>query len=136
MDRGELVCGPDGEDDEEDKARQVDGTASAQTGVAADEDHGAVRKPHGEGQEDLGVGEEGGAVDLLGEGGADEKAGGHAGEAEEEGLEGDLVEELQRGLAHGKKAQGRLFGLDTALLDEVQEAGDQGEEESGVGGEE
>ena len=59
--------------------------------MAANEDHEAVGEPHGEGKEDLGVGEEGGTVGLFGEGRPDEEAGGHAGKAEEEGPKGDLV---------------------------------------------
>ena len=60
--------------------------------MAADVDHRDVDEPHGEGEEDLGVAEVGGADGVLGDERADEQAGGHAGQAEEEGLEGDLVE--------------------------------------------
>ena len=45
-----------------------------------------VGEPHGEGEQDLGVAEVGGAVRDLREHGADEQAGGHAGQAEEQGL--------------------------------------------------
>ena len=67
VDGGELVGGPDGEDDEEDEAGEIDGAASAQAGVAADEDHRDVGEPHGEGEEDLGVAEVGGADGCLGD---------------------------------------------------------------------
>ena len=50
MDFGELVCGPDGEDDQEDKAGEIDGAASTESGVATDVDHRDVDEPHGEGE--------------------------------------------------------------------------------------
>lgn len=131
MNGGELVGGPDGDDDEEDEAGEVDGAASAQAGVTPDEDHEAVGEPHGEGEKDLGIVEVGGADGLFGEGGADEQAGGHAGEAKEEGLEGHLVDGLERRQA----GECRLLRLETVLLDEIEDGGEQREEEGGVGGE-
>ena len=44
VDGRELVGGPDGEDDEEDEAGEIDGAASAQAGVAADVDHRRCRR--------------------------------------------------------------------------------------------
>ena len=38
VDSGELICGPDGEDEEEDEAGEVDGSASAEAGDAPDVD--------------------------------------------------------------------------------------------------
>jgi hypothetical protein len=72
VDGGELVRGPDGEDDQEDEAREIDGAAAAQTCRAADVDHGDVAQPHGEGEEDFGVAEVGGADGGLGDKRADE----------------------------------------------------------------
>ena len=104
---GELVCGPDEEDDQEDEAGEIDGAAAAQAGGAADEDHGDVGQPHGEGEQDLGVAEVLCAVVLLRDDGADEQAGGHAGQAEEERLEGDLVDGLERRVQRREPARGR-----------------------------
>ncbi len=130
MDGGELVGGPDGEDDEEDEAREIDGAASAEAGVAADVDHADVGQPHGEGEQDLGVEEVGCADGLLGDERADEEAGGHAGQAEEEGLEGYLV----GGFEGWEPGEGGGFLLEAALLNQVQERGQEREKESGVGG--
>jgi hypothetical protein len=91
VDCGELVCRPDGEDDQEDEAGEIDGAASAQPGVTANVDHGDVGQPHGEGEEDLGIAEVRGSDGGLGDERADEETGGHAGQAEEERLEGDLI---------------------------------------------
>ncbi len=91
MDGGELVCCPYGEDDEEDEAGEIDGAAATQTCRAADVDHGDIGQPHGEGEKDFGVSEVGGADRGLGDERADEEAGGHARETEEEGLKGYLV---------------------------------------------
>ncbi len=74
-----MVGGPYGEDDEEDEAREIDGSATAEAGVAADVDHTDVSQPHGEGEQNLGVEEVGWADGLLGDERADEQAGGHAG---------------------------------------------------------
>ena len=116
---GELVGRPDGEDDEEDEAREIDGATSAKTGVAADVDHSDVGQPHGEGEQDLGVEEIGWANGLLGNEGADEESGGHAGQAEEEGLEGYLV-----GGFEGREPRGGWgFLLEAALLNQVEERG-------------
>ena len=125
-----MVGGPDGEDDEEDEAGEIDGAASAKAGVAADVDHADVGQPHGEGEEDFGVEEVGCADGLLGDEGADEEAGGHAGEAEEEGLEGDLV----GGFEGWKPGEGGGLLLEAALLNQVEERGHEREEEGGVGG--
>ena len=62
VDGGELVGGPDEENDQEDEAGEIDGAASAQAGGAADVDHRDVGEPEGEGEQDLGVGEVAGAV--------------------------------------------------------------------------
>ena len=129
MDGGELVCGPDGEDDEEDEAGEIDGAAATQACRAADVDHGDVGQPHGEGEEDLGVSEVGGTDGGLGDERADEQAGGHAGEAEEEGFEGDLVGCLER----REPGEGGRFLLEAALLNEIQKRRDQTEEECRVG---
>src|SRR5260370_11256626 len=97
VDSGELVGGPDGEDEEEDEAGEVDGSSSAEAGDAANVDHGDVDEPHGEGEEDFGVSEVGGADGGLRDERADEEGGGHAGETEEEGLLGDLGDRVERG---------------------------------------
>jgi len=128
---GELVGGPYGEDDEEDEAGEIDGFTSAKTGVAADVDHADVGEPHGEGEQDLGVEEVGRTDGLLGDEGTDEEAGGHAGEAEEEGLEGDLIGCFER----GKPGESGGFLLEATLLNEVEERGYQREKQGGVGGE-
>lgn len=117
MDGGELVGGPDREDDEEDEAGEIDGAASAQARVTANKNHAAVGDPHGEGEEDLGVAEVGGAVGLLGDERTEEQAGGHAGETEKEGLEGDLVSGFE-GREPGER--GSLV-LEAAFLDEVEQ---------------
>ena len=67
VDGRELVGSPDAEDDQEDEAGEIDGAAAAQAGVAADEDHGEVGEPHGEGEQDLGIEEVAGADGLLGD---------------------------------------------------------------------
>ena len=64
MHDGQLVGGPDCENDEEDEAGKIDRAASAQAGVATDVDHRNVDNPHGEREEDFGVGEEGRAGGL------------------------------------------------------------------------
>ena len=117
MDCGELVCGPDSKDNEKDEAGQIDGAASAKTGDAAEIDHRDVDEPHREGEEDLGVAEVGGADGGLGDERADEEACGHAREAEEESLEGDLVGGFER----RKPGEGGGFLLEAALLNEVKE---------------
>jgi len=113
VDGGELVCGPDGEDDEEDEAGEIDGAASAETGVTADVDHCDVGQPHGEGEKDLGVAEVRRADGGLRDERADEQAGGHAGEAEEEGFESDLISCLER----WEPGEGGGFLFEAALLD-------------------
>ncbi len=119
-----MVGSPDGEDDEEDEAREVDGASSAKTGVAADVDHANVGQPHGEGEQDLGVKEVRWTDGLLGDEGADEETGGHAGQAEEEGLEGDLV----RGFEGREPGESGILLLEAALLNEVKEGGQEREE--------
>ncbi len=130
MDSAELVRGPDGEDDQEDEAGEINGAAAAETGVAADVDHRDVGQPHSKGEENLRVEEVGGTDGLLGDEGADEETGGHAGEADKEGLEGDLVYDFER----WKPREGGGLLLEAALLDEVEERCYEGEEECGVGG--
>jgi len=124
-----LVGRPDSEDDEKDEAGQIDGAASAQAGVAADEDHGDVGQPHGEGQQDFGIEKVRRTDGLLGDDGADEQAGGHAGEAEEESLEGDLIGGFER----RKPLERRGFSLETALLNEIEKGSEQREKERCVG---
>ena len=125
-----MVGGPDSKDDEEDEAGEIDRAASAQAGVAADEDHGRVHEPHGEGEQDLGVEEEGWPDSLLRDERADEETHRHTGEAVEEGLQGDLVSGVER----REPAQGGSFGFETALLDQVQQRRQQAEKQGGVGG--
>ncbi len=132
MDGRELIGGPDGEDDEEDEAGEIDGATTAEAGVLADVDHADVSEPHGEREEHFGVAKVGGADGEFGDGGADKKASGHAGQAEEEGATGDAVRSFKR----GQTAEGRKFALEPAFLDEVQNAGEKGEQEGGVGGKE
>jgi hypothetical protein len=96
VDRGELVCGPDGKDDEKDEAGEIDGAASAEAGDAAKVDHRDVDEPHGEGEKDLGIAEVRGAYRDLGDERSDEQTGGHAGQTEEESLQSDLVGGFQR----------------------------------------
>jgi hypothetical protein len=132
VDGGELVGSPDRENDEEGEAGKVDGATPAQAGVAADEDHEAVGQPHGEGEEDLGIEEVMRPDGLLSDPGADEEAGGHAGKAEEEALEGDLVGGLER----REPGEAGGLALETALLHEIEQGGQEREEEAGVGGEE
>ena len=91
MDGRKLVCGPYREDDEEDEAGEVNGASSTQTCRAANVDHCDIGEPQCEREEDLGVAKIGCADRDLGDKGADEESGGHARQAEEEGLEGDLV---------------------------------------------
>jgi hypothetical protein len=91
VDGGELVGGPDGEDDEEDEAGEVYGSSSAEAGDAADVNHRDVDEPHGKGEENLGVAEVGCSNGDLGDERANEKTCRHAGEAEEQGLLGDLI---------------------------------------------
>ena len=117
MDHRKLVGCPDGEDDEEDEAGEVDGAASPKAGVAADEDHGNVGQPHGKGEEDFRVEKVGRTNGLLGDDGADEQTGGHAGEAEEQGFKGYLVGGFER----REPGEGRRFLFQAALLDQVQE---------------
>ncbi len=120
---GELIRGPDGEDDEEDKAGEIDGTASAEAGVAADEDHGDVGQPHGEGEQDFGIEEVRRPDSLLGNDGADKQAGSHAGQAEEQGFKGNLVGGFER----REPGEGGGFPFEAALLNEVQERGEERE---------
>lgn len=96
MDRRELIGRPNREDDKEYKAGKIDGAASAQTGVAANEDHRDVGQPHGEGEEDLWITEVAGTHGDLGDERADEQAGGHAGEAEEQSFQGNLIGGFER----------------------------------------
>ena len=121
MDNGELVCGPDGEDDEEDEAGEIDGAAPTQTGRTANVNHGDVGEPHGEGEKDFGVAEVSGPDGGLGDERADEQAGSHAGEAEEEGLESYLV----GGFEGRKPREGGRFLLEATLLNQVQQRGDE-----------
>ena len=130
----ERVRRPHGKHDEEDEAGEIDGAASAKTAVAADEDHQHVGDPHGDGEKNFGVGEEGGADGLECDDRADEKAGGHAWETEEQSFEGDLVEDFERW--QEAAAGGGALLLEAALFDEIKQAGDEREEECGVGGEE
>jgi hypothetical protein len=133
VDGGELVGGPDGEDEEEDEAGEVDGSSSAEAGDAADVDHPNVDEPHGEGEEDLGVAEIRRADGGLGDERADEEAGGHAGKSEEEGFEGDLIQDLEGGLKDGEPREGGGFLFEAALLNQVEERGEKREQEGGVG---
>ena len=93
---GKLICGPDGEDEEEDEAGKVDRSASAEADDAADVDHRDIDEPHGESEEDLGVAEVRRTYGGLGYKRTDKEAGGHAGKSEEEGLLGDLIDRLER----------------------------------------
>ena len=131
VDGRELVRSPDGEDDQEDKAGEVDGAASAQAGVATDEDHADVGEPHGEGEKDLWIEEVAGTDGLLGDERADEQADGHAGKAEEERLECDLVGGVER----GEPGDGGCLLLEAAFLDQVEKGGQQADEEGCIGGE-
>jgi len=133
MDDGELVGSPDSEYNQEDEAGEIDGAASAEAGVTTNVDHADVGEPHCEGEEDLGVQEVRRADGLLGDERAYEEAGGHAGEAEEEGLEGYLVGCLKRWQPGCSRGSG--LGFETAFLHEIQERGKQGEREGSVGGE-
>lgn len=134
MDSGELVGGPDTEDNHEDEAGEIDGTASAEAGVAADVDHSDVSKPHGEGQEDLGVAEVRCAVGDLREERAHQQAGCHAWKAEEQRLEGDGVDGGERWQLDTAGAEG--LRLEAALLNQVENRGDERDEQGGVGGQE
>ncbi len=131
MDGAELVGNPDGEDDEKDEAGEIDGAASAQAGLAADEDHADIGQPHGEGEQNLGIEEVGGSNGQLGDERADEQAGGHAGQTEEERFKSDLVGGFER----RQPGDGGELSLETAFLNQVQERGEDIEEERGVGGE-
>ena len=84
--------------------------------MAADVNHADVSEPHGDGEEDLGVQEVGGTDSLLGDERTDEQAGSHAGETEEEGLEGYLVCGFQR----RKPGDGGGFLLKAAFLNQVE----------------
>ena len=134
MDGGELVGRPDGEDHQEDEAGEIDGAASAEAGVAADEDHADVGEPHGEGEQNLGVAKVGDAVGDLREERADEEAGGHAGQTEEERLEGDEIEGLKRRQLDSAGCEG--LGFKAGFLDEVEDACDERNEERGISGQE
>ncbi len=105
----------------EDEAGEIDGAASAKTGVAADVDHRDVDEPHGEGEKDFGIAEVGWADGGLGDERADEQAGGHAGQAEEERLEGDLVGSFQG----RERRQGGGFLFQAAFLNEVEQRGEE-----------
>ena len=54
-----------------------------------------------------------------------EQAGRHAGQTEEKGSEGDLVDGLERGVQRRKPAVAAGFGLEPALLNQVQQRGEQ-----------
>ncbi len=126
----ERVRGPDGEHHDEDEAGEIDGTASAEAGVATDEDHEHVSKPHGDREQHFRVCEEGRADGLKSEHGADKQTGGHAGQTEAESVEGDLVEGFER------RQPGDFLcslGLESALFYEIEQAGDEGEKERGIG---
>ena len=91
--------------------------------MVADEDHQHVGDPHGEREEHFGVGEESWADGLQRDHGADEEAGGHAGQAEAEGVMGDLIKRFQ-GREQGSFG-GRSLELELAFLDEIQQARDE-----------
>ena len=55
-----------------------------------------VGDPHGEREQDFGVGEEGGTGGFERDDRTDEQAGCHAGQAEEQRLERDLVDGFER----------------------------------------
>jgi hypothetical protein len=129
----ELVGGPDGEDDEEDEAGEVDGTASAEAGVTTDVDHANVGQPHGEREQDFGIEEVAGTNRLLGDERADEQAGGHAGEPEEESLEGDLVDCFERWEPGGVGSS--VFGFEATLLSQIEDGSKEREQQRGIGGE-
>jgi hypothetical protein len=130
---GELVRRPDAKDDEEDEAGEKDCAFAAQAGVTADVNHADVGEPHGEGEEDFGVCEVAWAVGDVGEERADEQAGGHARESEEQGAEGDGVDGFKRGELDAGGCDG--FGFEARFLHEIEERGDERDEEGGVGGE-
>jgi hypothetical protein len=134
MHGGKLIRRPDRDYHKKDEAGEIDGAAASETRVAADEDHQDVRDPHGDGEENFGVGEERRTDGLQSEHGAYEEASGHAGEAEAEGVEGDLVEGFERRQPGARGLRALLF--EAAFLDEIEQAGDKREEERGVGGEE
>jgi len=99
--------------------------------VLTNEDHQHVGDPHGEREQDFGVCEECGADGLECDDGADEQASGHAGQAEEQRLEGDLVDGFER-----RKEAARSCGtllLEAAFLKEIEQAGEKRDEEGGVG---
>jgi hypothetical protein len=131
MDRGELVGGPDGQNDEEDKAGEIDGSASAQAGVPADVDHKDINEPHGKGEKDLWIAEVGWPDSCLGDERANEQTGGHAGKSEEKGPESDLVGCFQR--RERRKHRGFLFK--TPLLNEIEQRGEEREQKGSVGAE-
>ena len=62
---GELVGRPDEEDYEDDEAGEIDRSAAAKAGGAADEDHGYVGDPEAEGEQYLGIAEVANAEVLL-----------------------------------------------------------------------
>ena len=100
--------------------------------MAADVDHRDVGKPHGEGEEDLGIAKVRRTDGDLGDERADEEAGGHAGKAEEERPEGDLVGGFER----WEPGDGGGFLFEAALLDEVEHGGEKRDKKRGVGGQE
>ena len=104
--------------------------------MAADVDHDNVDEPHCEGQEDFGIAEVGGADGHLCNERADEKACRHAREAEEKGFEGDLVQDFEWGFERREPGEGGGFLLEAALLNQVEQRGQEREQKRGVGGEE
>jgi len=64
--------------------------------VPTNEDHANVGEPHGKRQQNLGVEKVGRADGLLSDNGTDEQTGGHAGQAEEQCLQRDLVCSFER----------------------------------------
>ena len=80
----------------------------------------------------LGIAEVGGAVSHVREKTADEQASRHAGQADEKGAQGDAVDGIERRQADARGDD--RFGLQAALLNEVENRGRKRDEESGVGG--
>ena len=128
---GEEVCRPDSENNKKDKGGEIDGATTAQTGMPTDVDHADVGDPEGKGEQNLGIGKVGEADCLLGEGGADEEPGRHAGQAEEETFQAKLIGGFERRQA----AQGGLLVLEAALLNEIKHGGEKRNKKGRVGGE-
>lgn len=129
VDGRELISRPDDENDEEDKGGEIDRAASTEAGSTADVDHCDVGKPHCEGEEDLGIAEVRSADCGLCDERADEQTGGHAGEAEEERLEGDLVGGFER----RKPGERGKFFLEAPLLNEIEQRCYERDDQGGVG---